>query len=204
MIVPGVIFGGLYAVPLIERRLTGDDRDHHLLDRPRDAPNRTAIGLASVAFVTILFLGGAQDVIATTLSISVGHVTTFLQIALLVVPPITFVVSRRACRSLRDRPGPERTERRVPIARTASGGYAIPDADAEDWMLAGGAAPGHFDEITEHGAVRGAGSRKSHENGRDDGRDADNGRAGDDGEPTSTQVVDTEAEISAESQGTLR
>ena len=46
MLVPGVIFTGLLVVPWIERRFTKDDREHHLLDRPRDAPHRTAAGAA--------------------------------------------------------------------------------------------------------------------------------------------------------------
>ena len=37
----GAIFGVLFAVPWIERRFTGDHDNHHLLDRPRDAPRRT-------------------------------------------------------------------------------------------------------------------------------------------------------------------
>ena len=48
MLIPGVIFGGLFLVPWIERRLTGDTAEHHLLDRPRDAPGRTATGAAAI------------------------------------------------------------------------------------------------------------------------------------------------------------
>lgn len=212
VVVPGAIFGGLYAVPLIERRLTGDDDEHHLLDRPRDAPNRTAAGVAATTFVTVLFLAGAQDVIATTLDVSVGHVTTALQFATLFAPPIAFVVTRRACLALAARPGPERTERRVPVERTASGGYKIPDDEVEDWMLAGGAAPGHFDEITDHGSVRGRHSdgNGSHPEGDgDDGieeevrHDDDTGEADgrtNDGERRE-ETADVEAEVAMESGG---
>ena len=111
--------------------------------------------MAAISFVTILFLGGAQDVIARTLDISVGHVTSILQFSLLLVPPVAWFVTRRSCIALRDRPGPERTERRIPIERTAHGGYVIPEASAEDWMTGGGAAPGHFDDVTATHAVRG-------------------------------------------------
>lgn len=155
MLIPGVIFVGLFLAPTIERRLTGDTDDHHLLDRPRDAPNRTAIGAASITFVAILFIAGAQDVVARTLNVSVGHVTSVLQFGVLLAPPAAFVIARRACIALRDRPGPERTERRVPVERTAAGGYRIPDDDVEDWMVGGGAAPGHFDEIAPETTVRG-------------------------------------------------
>jgi len=156
VVVPGIIFGGLFLVPLIERRLTGDDRDHHLLDRPRDAPNRTAMGVASITAVAILFIGGAQDVVAHTLDMPVGRVTGVLQLAFLVAPPLAFVVTRSTCIALRERPGPERTERRSAVERSPDGGYHELGDPSIDWMLEGGAAPGHFDEITEPARVRGA------------------------------------------------
>lgn len=156
VVVSVIIFGGMYLVPIVDRRLTKDTRDHHLLDRPRDAPVRTAFGMACVTFIVILFIGGAQDVVARTFNISVGHVTTILQFSILLAPPIAFFVTREVCIALRDRPGPERTERRVPIERSADGGYGVPWDDPEiDWMLEGGAAPGAFDEITERELVRG-------------------------------------------------
>lgn len=131
ILLPGVIFVGLMLVPVIERRLTGDDREHHLLDRPRDAPGRTAVGAASIAAVAILFLGGAQDLIAETIDLSVGRVTTILQVAFLVVPPTVFFVTRRTCIALQDRPSPDRTERRVPVVREAAGGYRTLHSDDE-------------------------------------------------------------------------
>jgi len=153
VLIPSVIFGGLFAVPWIERKLTGDDRDHHLLDRPRDVPNRTAIGAASIVAVGVLFLGGSQDVIADTFNLSVGRVTTVLQVLFIIAPPITWYVTRRSCISLAQRQGPDRTERRVPIVRGAGGGYEEVEFD-DDWMDAGGAAPGHFDHTTAVGGVR--------------------------------------------------
>jgi ubiquinol-cytochrome c reductase cytochrome b subunit len=154
VLVPGVIFGGLFAVPWLDRRLTGDLGDHHLLDRPRDAANRTAIGVASIVAVAVLFLGGAQDVIADTLDIGVGRINTVLQVLFLVAPPIAFVITRRSCLALQHRPPPDRTERRVPVERSAAGGYEEPE-DGADWMDSGGAAPGHFDDITAPERVRG-------------------------------------------------
>ena len=117
VVVPGIIFGGLFLVPWIEQRLTGDDREHHLLDRPRDAPHRTAAGAAAITFVAVLFLGGSQDVIADTFDISIGHVTTILQISAIVGPPIAYFVTYRLCRSLPCAAGPERTERPAASSR---------------------------------------------------------------------------------------
>ena len=184
ILVPTVIFGGLYAVPVLERRFGGDQDDHHLLDRPRDRPVRTAIGVAATTFVSVLFLGGAQDIVARTLDVSVGHVTSVLQFSILLAPPLAYVVTKRACESLAERGGPERTERRVPIERSAGGGYEIPDIDAADWMVGGGAAPGHFDDITERSEVRGPHRDPGHDDTTDrdetgsdeDGVESDGGR----------------------------
>src|SRR3954447_23398883 len=41
----GVLFTALGAWPFIETWLTGDKREHHLLQRPRDVPTRTAFGV---------------------------------------------------------------------------------------------------------------------------------------------------------------
>ena len=126
-IIPGIIFSGLLMVPWIERRLTRNktyvNREHHLLQRPRDNPHRTAAGAAAIGFVTVLFLGGSQDVIAGVLTVSIGHVTAALQFATLLVPPITYFVTYHLCVSLRRREGPERTERAGVVARDPGGGY---------------------------------------------------------------------------------
>jgi hypothetical protein len=90
-------------------------------------------------------------------------VNAILQFSFLLVPPVTFFLTRWACVALRDRAGPERTERRVPVERESDGGYQVPYDDKDvDWMLEGGAAPGVFDEITEHGVVRGPRVRVPH------------------------------------------
>ncbi len=142
LLVPGVIFGALLATPWIERRFTRDTRDHHLLDRPRDAPVRTALGAAAISFVAVLFVGGSQDVVAGTLDMSIGRVTSILQIGALVVPPITLFVTYRLCRALAARPGAERTERAGVILRDPDGGYhSVADPDPDELADALESAP---------------------------------------------------------------
>ena len=58
---PGLVFGFLYLWPALERRLTGDLAFHNLADRPRDAPARTAAGVAMVSMVMVVFLAGSSD-----------------------------------------------------------------------------------------------------------------------------------------------
>jgi ubiquinol-cytochrome c reductase cytochrome b subunit len=123
ILIPGLIFGALFVVPWIERSLTGDHAEHHLLDRPRDAPGRTAAGAAAITFVAVLFLGGSQDVIAGTFNMSIETVTTILQVAAVVGPAIAWYVTWHLCRTLAERPGPERTERAGAVSRDPDGGY---------------------------------------------------------------------------------
>lgn len=129
IVVPGIIFGLLFAVPFIERRVSGDRAEHHLLDRPRDAPWRTASGVAGLSVMVLLFVGGAQDVVADTIDVSVGHVTAALQILIVVVPPLAWWLTVRVCRALQRRATPERTERATTIARSSEGGYVGAETD---------------------------------------------------------------------------
>ena len=54
----GVTFTLLYLWPFLEARFTKDRDEHHLLDRPRDRPVRTAIGVGVLSFYVVLLLAG--------------------------------------------------------------------------------------------------------------------------------------------------
>ena len=58
VLLPGITFGLLYAWPFLEQRFTRDHASHNLLDRPRDRPLRTAFGVATLTFYTVLVLAG--------------------------------------------------------------------------------------------------------------------------------------------------
>src|SRR6266567_4286058 len=63
VILPGILFTGLGLYPFIEQWVTGDKRDHNLLDRPRNVPTRTALGTTSIVFYGLLWIGGGNDII---------------------------------------------------------------------------------------------------------------------------------------------
>ncbi len=107
VLLPGITFTLLALWPFLEARLTGDRTEHHLLDRPRDRPLRTAFGISTLAFYTVLFFGGASDVLAVTFQTSVNALFRAFQLMLLVVPPLAGYVTFRLCKELarRDRPG---------------------------------------------------------------------------------------------------
>ena len=100
LIVPGILFTGMALYPFIESWITGDKREHHLLDRPRNVPNRTALGAMSLTFMLVALINGGNDIIATTFDLSINQVMWFSRIAIFVLPPIAFVITKRICLSL--------------------------------------------------------------------------------------------------------
>ncbi|MFM6963740.1 MAG: ubiquinol-cytochrome c reductase cytochrome b subunit, partial [Micrococcales bacterium] len=88
------------AYPFLEKWVTGDEREHHVLDRPRNAPVRTAIGAAGMTFYAVLWAGASTDLIATNFKMSLNNVLTFMQISLIVLPFVAFWVAKRTALSL--------------------------------------------------------------------------------------------------------
>jgi ubiquinol-cytochrome c reductase cytochrome b subunit len=100
LIVPGIIFTLLAFYPFIEQWITGDKREHHILDRPRNNPNRTAIGSMSLTFTLVALINGGNDLIATHFDLSINQIMWFSRIGILILPPIAFVITKRICLSL--------------------------------------------------------------------------------------------------------
>ena len=98
--VVGLFFAVVAAYPFLEEWATGDSRRHELLDRPRIAPTRTGVGVAGLVFAGVLWAAGGADLIATSFQLSVEHVVTALQVALVAGPVIGFSVARRICLGL--------------------------------------------------------------------------------------------------------
>ncbi|WP_416980949.1 cytochrome b [Streptomyces sp. T028] len=89
------LFLAMGAYPFIESWVTGDDREQHLLDRPRNRPVRTALGVAWLSFYLVALIAAANDIIAVRFSVSVESVTWAVRIGLLVVPPLAYVLTKR-------------------------------------------------------------------------------------------------------------
>jgi ubiquinol-cytochrome c reductase cytochrome b subunit len=97
LIVPGILFTGLAAYPFLEAWITGDKREHHLLDRPRNMPTRTAIGVAGCTFYGVGWLNGGNDLIATHFHLSVENITWACRFLIILGPIFAFWVTRRIC-----------------------------------------------------------------------------------------------------------
>ncbi|HLI01482.1 MAG TPA: cytochrome bc complex cytochrome b subunit [Acidimicrobiales bacterium] len=99
--IPLACFALMYAYPALERWWTGDRFSHNVLDRPRDRPGRTALGVAAVTAALVLTVAGAQDVLAEYLQVSQPPVTYALRGLVILLPALTGVTAWKICRDLR-------------------------------------------------------------------------------------------------------
>lgn len=139
---PLAVVGGYFALlivyPYVEAWVEQDRAPHHVLDRPRNVPVRTAIGVAGVLFYGILWGAASADVVSTEFSVPFETIIATLQVALLVGPPLAFEATRRICVGL------QRKDREVAlhghetgrIVRLPNGGYAEVHRPADDAELA--------------------------------------------------------------------
>ncbi|HQY34338.1 cytochrome bc complex cytochrome b subunit [Actinotalea sp.] len=95
MVVPGILFGVLALYPFIEAFATGDKREHHVLDRPRNAPVRTAVGVSLLTAFMVLILSASNDIIATHFDLSINDITLTLRAMLFIAPAVAFWATKR-------------------------------------------------------------------------------------------------------------
>jgi ubiquinol-cytochrome c reductase cytochrome b subunit len=125
VVIPGLLFTVLALWPFIEAFATGDTREHHVLDRPRNAPFRTAFGVAFLTAFMILVLAGSNDLIATHFHLSINDITWTFRVLFFVAPPLAFWITKRICLSLqrKDRELVLHGHETGRIVRFASGEY---------------------------------------------------------------------------------
>jgi ubiquinol-cytochrome c reductase cytochrome b subunit len=97
---PGIVFGVLYLWPFLEARITGDHAEHHLLDRPRDRPVRTALGVAAITGFVVLLLAGSDDVFVTTFDWSIVTVRNIERVAFFILPAVVGLIAWKVARDL--------------------------------------------------------------------------------------------------------
>ncbi|WIM66996.1 cytochrome bc complex cytochrome b subunit [Corynebacterium breve] len=93
----GIMVVLLFAYPWIEKRITGDDAHHNLLQRPRDVPVRTGLGVMGIVFFLLLTLSGGNDLFAYHFQISLNAMTWVGRIGLIILPPIAYFITYRLC-----------------------------------------------------------------------------------------------------------
>jgi ubiquinol-cytochrome c reductase cytochrome b subunit len=91
----GLVFVLLIIYPFLEKRFSGDYAHHNLLQRPRDAPARTAVGAMAIAFYMVLTLSAMNDIIALKFHISLNATTWIGRMGAVVLPPIVYFIAYR-------------------------------------------------------------------------------------------------------------
>ncbi|WP_439652496.1 cytochrome bc1 complex cytochrome b subunit [Nocardioides jiangxiensis] len=99
-VAPMVLLGIMMAWPFLEAWVTGDKNEHHILDRPRNAPTRTAFLAAMISLYGLLWAAGGNDLLATQLSMDMEWITRFMRVAVFVVPVLVFLITKRWCIAL--------------------------------------------------------------------------------------------------------
>ncbi|MDQ3958059.1 MAG: cytochrome bc complex cytochrome b subunit [Actinomycetota bacterium] len=124
VVLPGVGFTILALWPFIEARLTGDREEHHLLDRPRDLPLRTGVGVAGLLYFAVLTIAGGNDVLSLVFNVPVESMTVILRYATFVVPVLGGLVAYRVARDLKASEWhPFGRGRPTALRRNAAGGF---------------------------------------------------------------------------------
>jgi ubiquinol-cytochrome c reductase cytochrome b subunit len=137
---PIALFALVLAYPFLEQWVTGDKSEHHLLQRPRNAPTRTAFLAAMITLYGLLWAAGGNDILATHFHLNLNAITYFMRGAVFVGPVIAFIIAKRWCISLQ-RADNDRLlhgyETGI-IMRSPEGGYSerhLPIADSRAYTL---------------------------------------------------------------------
>ncbi|MEQ6901145.1 cytochrome bc complex cytochrome b subunit [Nocardioides sp. YIM 152588] len=154
LIAPPMFLVILMLLPFIESWVTGDKREHHLLQRPRNAPTRTAVMVALMTFYGLAWAAGGNDIIAIKLHLSINQITYFMRAAVFIGPVIAFFIARRWCISLQ-RHDEEKLlhgyESGV-LVRSPQGGYAekhLPLPEAKAYTLTARDRDPEVEEVDE-------------------------------------------------------
>jgi ubiquinol-cytochrome c reductase cytochrome b subunit len=100
VVLPGIVFTAAALWPFIEAKLNGDHVHHNLLQRPRDAPARTGLGVMMISFLLITLISGGNDIIAEKFDISLNAMTWAGRIGVVIVPPLAYFITYRICLGL--------------------------------------------------------------------------------------------------------
>jgi ubiquinol-cytochrome c reductase cytochrome b subunit len=97
---PLVVFFVLAIFPWLEKRMTGDRSFHNVLDRPRDAPGRTAFGAGFLTWVFLVFFAGSADRVYVFFGLSYPAQIWIYRVAVWVLPALVYLLTKRVCLEL--------------------------------------------------------------------------------------------------------
>ncbi len=140
LVAPPLLLTVMMLMPFVEARISGDKREHHLLQRPRNAPRRTAFMVAVMTFYAVAWAAGGNDIIAVRLHLSINQITYALRVLIFLGPVIAYVVTKRWCHSLQraDAARLAHGYETGVISRSPEGGYTeqhLPLSPEEKYVL---------------------------------------------------------------------
>ncbi len=99
-----VLMGATFTIaalyPMLEAKFGKDRRHHNLLQRPRDVPARTALGVMAITFLMVLLISAGNDIIADKFDISLNAMTWAGRITMILFPPLAYFITHRLCLGL--------------------------------------------------------------------------------------------------------
>ena len=99
VVLPGLIFTPLFLWPWLDWLAMRDNQFVNVLQYPTMRPGRMAIGAGFFTFLTVLLVGGGDDVFASAFGWSLPVLLRTLQILVIVLPPLvaalTYAIARR-------------------------------------------------------------------------------------------------------------
>ncbi|MFA9432987.1 cytochrome b N-terminal domain-containing protein [Egicoccus sp. AB-alg2] len=117
-VLPGILIGMLAVYPFLERKLLGDDADHHTVDRILDVPLRAGAVGAFTGIGAVLTLAAGVDVLSFWLATPVESVVVAFRVALVAVPALAAAVMVKAAHT-RARAEAEAFRRPAPVRPTS-------------------------------------------------------------------------------------
>ena len=87
IVLPGLAFKILLMLPIVKPWITGDEREHHLLQRPRNGRHVPAGMVALMTFYGLMWAAGGNDIIGDRrFDVSINQITYFMRAAVFVGP----------------------------------------------------------------------------------------------------------------------
>ncbi|CAN5160069.1 cytochrome bc complex cytochrome b subunit [soil metagenome] len=86
-LIPGIMFGLLFAYPFIERRFYKLEGDWHVLTNPLDIPLRAAMVIGTFSFVLLASANATNDILSRMMGVPIEVLVFVFRATMLVVPP---------------------------------------------------------------------------------------------------------------------
>ncbi|WP_341251622.1 cytochrome b [Euzebya pacifica] len=100
-LIPGVLFGLLFAYPTLERKVYGLKGEWHVLTNPLDIPLRAAMVMGTFSFVLLASANATNDIISRMVGIPIEDLVFVFRLLMVFAPPLlAFGVYRYARRRL--------------------------------------------------------------------------------------------------------